>query len=199
MTARYSGATWLLLALVILAVTGLVHIVTVLALPIHASDDAFTRVAGIARVNVKTFLPSPGSGREPLPFLDPAMATAVCRYDLRDGPFHLSITPIERDFLALGFHSRRGRAFYGLTVQPADSTLLDIVLVTQTQKEASDSKRDDDTPPPRAVVVVAPEPEGFITMKVPFAPSGGSAAIEARFDAIRCASDAAGITRSPAD
>ena len=70
---------------------GIVHLATVLILPNLASQDAYSRLAPIAPVNAVAPLPMPSAQSAPIPFLYPAFAMAVCRYDLTDGPIKLSV------------------------------------------------------------------------------------------------------------
>ena len=70
---------------------GVVHLVSVLALPRIATQDAYSRLTPITRLNAVTVLPPADPSNTLMPYLDPAFATAVCRYDLSDGPIKLSV------------------------------------------------------------------------------------------------------------
>ena len=70
---------------------GIVHLVSVLALPRIATQDAYSRLAPITKLNTVTPLPPPDPATAPLPFMDPAFAVAVCRYDLSGGPIKLAV------------------------------------------------------------------------------------------------------------
>jgi uncharacterized membrane protein len=69
---------------------GIVHLVAVLLLPQTATLDAYSRLAPITPVNTVTVVPQPSPQSEVMPFMDPAFATAVCRYDLAGGPLKLT-------------------------------------------------------------------------------------------------------------
>ena len=84
-------ALWLLGALLL---GGIVHLATVLLLPSLASQDAYARVSAIAPVNAIIPVPPPTPENEVMPFMDPAFAISVCRYDLSRG----SLTTVERGF-----------------------------------------------------------------------------------------------------
>ena len=73
---------WLLGALLL---GGIVHLATVLLLPNVATNDAYARVSAIAPVNSVIPVPPPTPENALMPFMDPAFATSVCRYDLSRG------------------------------------------------------------------------------------------------------------------
>ncbi|HEU4805171.1 MAG TPA: DUF1254 domain-containing protein, partial [Nitrobacter sp.] len=61
---------------------GVVHLVSVLALPRIASQDAYSRLTAMTTLNAVTPLPHADPDHSPMPFMDPAFAVAICRYDL---------------------------------------------------------------------------------------------------------------------
>ena len=73
---------WILGALLL---GGIVHLSTVLAMPQAATQDAYSRLAPITPVNAVTALAPPTAQAATMPFMDPAFAVAVCRYDLSAG------------------------------------------------------------------------------------------------------------------
>ncbi|HLN07535.1 MAG TPA: DUF1254 domain-containing protein, partial [Xanthobacteraceae bacterium] len=73
---------WLLWLLGGLVLGGIVHLATILLLPSGATRDAYSRLSELARVNLVVPIPEPGPEGAALPFMDPAFAVAVCRYDL---------------------------------------------------------------------------------------------------------------------
>ena len=83
---------WLLWLLAGVLLGGIVHLIAVLVLPRTATQDAYSRLAPITPVNTVAPLPQPTPQSELMPFMDPAFASAVCRYDLTTAPIKLSIT-----------------------------------------------------------------------------------------------------------
>ena len=65
---------------------GVVHLVSVLALPRIATQDAYSRLTPLTKLNAVTALPLAAPDNTVMPFMDPAFAIAVCRYDLSTGP-----------------------------------------------------------------------------------------------------------------
>ena len=53
-----------------------VHLVSVLALPRIATQDAYSRLTPLTKLNTVTALPPAEPNNAPLPFMDPAFATA---------------------------------------------------------------------------------------------------------------------------
>ena len=68
---------WLLWLLGGLVLGGIVHLATVLLLPRTATQDAYTRLSASAPVNAIMALPASNPDDALLPFMDPALATAV--------------------------------------------------------------------------------------------------------------------------
>jgi uncharacterized membrane protein len=176
-----SRAVWGVLIVLALVVAGITHAVAVLALPWRSHRDAFARLAALGPVGARVVLPQAGNPSDPLPFRDPAFAMAACRYDLHSQPFRLSILPFERGFVTLGFHSRHGLAFYGLTVRAADATRLDLVLL---------SKESGATPGldmgAHAVKIEAPESDGFVLIATPAGNEVDGADALERLNAFQC-------------
>src|SRR6476646_1689036 len=67
------------------------HLATVIILPRTATQDAYARLTEIAPVNTVVALPAPTPEKAVMPFMDPAFASAVCRYDLSQGPLKLTV------------------------------------------------------------------------------------------------------------
>lgn len=142
----------------VFVVAGIVHIVSILLIPMLAPNDAFARVSALAPPGTLTLLP-PAGPASPVPFRDPAVAVALCRYDLRTGPLRVTASIDEQIMLAVSFHSRRGRPFYGLTDRSGNEGKIDLVVMTAEQIAKLDTEDED---PLREVRIEAPEPEGFV-------------------------------------
>jgi uncharacterized membrane protein len=181
---RFSGATWAVLLALTLAVGGVTHGAAILLLPWRSHRDAFARVAALGPVGIKLTLPAADAPSDTIPSREPAFITAVCRYDLRAQPFRVSITPFDDGFVTLGFHSRHGLGFYGLTVRAADASRLDLKLVVRDQGQKPGSDVSD-----HGVRVEAPEPEGFVLLATP-AENSDEAGARDRLAAFQCRSDA---------
>ena len=77
---------WLPFVLGALVLAGLVHIVSILAVPWLSSQDAWSRLARNGEANRFTILPRGPAGKSLLPFEDPRTFVAACHYDLQRRP-----------------------------------------------------------------------------------------------------------------
>ncbi len=179
-----SPATWALLAILVAAIAGVTHAVSVLALPWRSANDAFTRVAALVQPGERATLGDPA--RESLPFSDPALLMDVCRFDLGAKPFRLALSPLADGFVTIGFHSRHGIAFYGLNVRASDATAFDLVVERQGDSETNTPSEQDG----HRVIVVAPETEGFVTLATPLGDGTEREAALDRLGKIECRWDA---------
>jgi len=103
---------WLLWLVAGVLLGGIVHLAGVLYLPRVAAQDAYLRLSPISAVNAVVPVPPPTPAAASMPFMDPAFATAVCRYDLARGPLKLA-APVSQAYTSVSFYSRYGAAYYG--------------------------------------------------------------------------------------
>ena len=119
-------ALWLLGGLML---GGIVHLGSVLVLPRTATQDAYSRLAPISPLNAVAALPVPTPDNATLPFMDPAFAVAVCRYDLSGGPLKIT-TPVSQSYTSLSFHTRFGVAYYAINDRAAGRRIIELELMT---------------------------------------------------------------------
>jgi uncharacterized membrane protein len=131
---------WLLAAGCLAA---LVHIVSVLLLPALAEGDVYNRLRPMAPRNDLALLPQPQPMAAPLPFMDPAVATAVCHYDVNEHPLRLRIGVPDAP-LSVSFLQEGGSVFYALTDRAAVRGVLDVLLLTSAQLAAVEAEDADD-------------------------------------------------------
>ena len=128
--------------LLALIVAGIVHLSTVLAMPWVATRDGFQRLNGLVRDNEMSVI-APADLRDTLPFADPAVALAACRYVLDKGPVRVRLAtgsaPIAVIFL------RKGTGiFQSLTDRAATQGILDVVIATADQMAKITALESDD-------------------------------------------------------
>ena len=148
---------------------GIVHLVTVLLLPLAASQDAYSRIATIVPVNVVTPIPAPTPGQAVLPFMDPAFATAACRYDLSSGPIKLT-APVSPAYTSVSFYTRNGIAYYAINDRAAGRRIIELYLMTSAQKD--ELPEDEDVTAADRLIVEAPSRTGLIVLRA-LAPEPG--------------------------
>src|SRR5204862_249839 len=93
----------------------------------------YTRLAATAPVNSIMPLPAPTPDDAVLPFMDPAFATAVCRYDLAAGPLKLRV-PVSQAYTSVSFYARSGIAYYAINDRAAGRRVIELDLMTSAQR-----------------------------------------------------------------
>jgi len=149
---------------------GIVHIVTVLALPAAATRDSYARLAAETPVNEVALLPQPTPERTLLPFMDPAFATAICRFDLSDGPLKLQV-PLTQAYTSITFYTRRGTVFYAINDQAAGRRVIELDFMTPAQRAAL--PEDEEVTAADRLIVESPSETGLIAVRA-LAPEPGA-------------------------
>jgi uncharacterized membrane protein len=160
---------WLLWLLAGALLGGIVHLVAVLTLPHTATQDAFTRLSAIAQVNTVTAVPPPTPQSEIIPFMDPAFASSVCRYDLSAGPIKLAV-PVSPAYTSVSFYTRRGVAYYAINDRAAGRRVIELELMTADQR--NDLPGDEEITAADRLIVESPTSTGLIVIKA-LAPEPG--------------------------
>jgi uncharacterized membrane protein len=111
---------------------GIVHLVSVLALPRIATQDAYSRLMPMTKLNTVTALPLADPNNATMPFMDPAFAVAICRYDLSDGPIKLAV-PVSQSYTSVSFYTRNELAYYAINDRSAGRKVIELDLMTEAQ------------------------------------------------------------------
>jgi uncharacterized membrane protein len=176
-------------------VAGIVHIVSVLCMPLFAPEDAYARVAARAPIGVSHGLARPTPGHEVFPFSDPAIALAVCRFDLSTAPMRIRIKARSDGFLSVSFHDRRGTVFYAVTDKAAIRRTIEIVVLTPSQLEAAESNDAEDEQP-RDLRVTAPDLTGFVMFRALATRPSAYAEVEDYLKAVVCEAERTALNGS---
>src|ERR1700752_3720920 len=110
----------------------ILHLVAVLALPRIATQDAYSRLTPMTKLNAGTHLPVADPSNAPMPFMDPAFAIAICRYDLSDGPIKLAV-PVSQAYTSVSFYTRNELAYYAINDRSAGKKVIELDLLTGAQ------------------------------------------------------------------
>ena len=153
---------WILWLLAGLLLGGVVHLATILLLPRTATRDAYARITPITPVNSFALLPAPQSDKAPLPFMDPAFATSVCRYDLTDGWIKL-LAPVSQAYTSVTFYTRTGVAYYAINDRSAGRRKVELDLMTQEQH--ADLPTDENITAADRLIVESPTASGLIVVR----------------------------------
>ncbi len=141
---------------------GLVHVATILAMPRTASRDAYARLAPLTQINGFTPLPAPTPEASIVPFMDPAFATAVCRYDLGGGPIKLTV-PVSPAYTSVTFYSRYDVAYYAINDRAAGRRVIELDLMTTKQRE--EMPDDEEVTAADRLIVESPTLTGLIVAR----------------------------------
>lgn len=176
---------WLLWIAGGLVLGGIVHLATILLLPQTATQDAYARLAPMTPVNSVVLLPAPVPGKAVLPFLDPAFAIAVCRYDLASGPLKLA-APVGRAYTSVSFYTRQGVVYYAINDRAAGRRVIELDLMTAQQRSLV--PEDEEVTAADRLIVEAPTETGLIVLKVLAAEPSGLPVARGVLAAARCQS-----------
>jgi len=183
-------AGWLPWAIGVVILTGLVHIVAILAMPYLAPRDAFARLAAITPLHSLVILDDGPQGRGLLPYEDPATVIAVCRYDLSQGALRLRSTFDGEGLVLMSFLNRLGAAYYAMTDRGTSRGRLDVVIATRAQLDAIEAMDSEDEVP-SDLRLLSPSVEGFAMLRALAPEPGQKADAQARLKAIACVSERA--------
>jgi uncharacterized membrane protein len=141
---------------------GIVHLATILILPRTATRDAYARLAALAPINGFALLPNPTPDISSVPFMDPAFATAVCRYDLASGPVKLTV-PVSQAYTSVTFYTRYDVAYYAINDRAAGKRSIELDLMTSKQRE--DLPDDEEVTAADRLIVESPSATGLIVAR----------------------------------
>jgi uncharacterized membrane protein len=153
---------WLLWILGGILLGGIVHLATVLAMPRAASQDAYSRLVPLTPVDAIVPLGAPTAQASVLPFMDPAFAAAVCRYDLSSGSIKLN-APVSQAYTSVTFYTRNSVAYYAINDRAAGRRAIELDLMTAEQ-HAQLPEEEDVTAADR-LIIESPTITGLIVLR----------------------------------
>ena len=162
---------------------GVVHLVSVLALPRIATQDAYSRLAAVTTENAVTPLAQTNPANALLPFMDPAFAMAVCRYDLSKGPIKLTV-PVSQSYTSVSFFTRSDVAYYAINDRSAGRRVIELDLMTEAQHEAL--PEEEDVTAADRLIIDSPTTTGLIVLKALAAEPGLMPQAQASLAASNC-------------
>jgi uncharacterized membrane protein len=162
---------------------GVVHLVSVLALPRIATQDAYSRLTPLTTLNAVTALPLAGPNSAPMPFMDPAFAIAICRYDLSTGPIKLAV-PVSQAYTSVSFYTRSDVAYYAINDRSAGRRVIELDLMTEAQH--AELPEDEDVTAADRLIIDSPTATGLIVLKALAAEPGLMVQAQATLAASSC-------------
>jgi len=162
---------------------GVVHLVAVLALPRIATQDAYSRLTPMTKLNAVTPLPVAEPGNAPMPFMDPAFAIAICRYDLSGGPIKLTV-PVSQAYTSVSFYTRNEVAYYAINDRSAGRKVIELDLMTEAQH--AELPEEEDVTSADRLIIDSPSATGLIVLKALAAEPGLMPQAQATLAASSC-------------
>jgi uncharacterized membrane protein len=114
-------------------------------------------------------LAAPTADAAPIPFMDPAFASAVCRYDLSQGPMKLTV-PVRTAYTSVSFYTRYGVAYYAINDRAAGRRVIELDLMTVEQH--NQMPEEEDVTAADRLIVDSPTLTGLIAIRA-MAPEPG--------------------------
>ena len=148
---------------------GIVHLVSVLALPRIATNDAYSRLTPDTKLNAVTPLPPADPNNASMPFMDPAFALAICRYDLSGGSIKLTV-PVSQAYTSVSFYTRNEVAYYAINDRSAGKKVIELDLMTEAQH--NELPEDEEVTAADRLIIDSPTATGLIVLKA-LAPEPG--------------------------
>jgi uncharacterized membrane protein len=173
-------ALWLLSGILL---GGVVHLATVLLLPRMANQDAYSRLEPLTPVNKVVPVPAPTPDKAAMPFMDPAFAMAVCRYDLSKAPLKFSV-PISQAYTSVSFYTRADIAYYAINDRAAGRRVIELDLMTAEQH--SEVPDNEEITAADRLIVESPTKTGLIVIKALAAEPGLLPLAQNLLTAARC-------------
>jgi uncharacterized membrane protein len=177
---------WLLLFLGGALLGGIVHLATIIVLPRTATQDAYSRLTPKAPVDTVAAVATPTPEAAPMPFMDPAFASAVCRYDLSDGPLKLSV-PVSSAYTSVSFYTHYDIAYYAINDRAAGRRVIELTLMTVAQHDKI-PENEEITAADR-LIVESPTLTGLIVIRALAPQPGLMPMAKNTIDAAKCARD----------
>lgn len=167
-----------------LVIGGGVHLISILAMPRLAQNDAFARLMRLGETNRAIQIPDPTPFATALPRLDPATVSTACVYDLSRGPLQVRV-PTTPDLTTVAFFTRDGRIFYALNDRAANRRAIELQLMTGPQRAAL--PQDEEITAADRLIVESPSESGIVIIRAFVREPGARDAIRKLMEGARCA------------
>jgi uncharacterized membrane protein len=147
-----------------LVLAAIVHIVTILLIPVLSGSDAAHAYRALGTGGRAELIAS-GERNLPLPReADAATVTAICSFDLTGGPMRV-VARAGTLPLGLTLHRRGGGVIYAITDRAAIRGVVEFVVMTEEQRDERIA-RDEEGEAARELRVVSDTDQGLIVARV---------------------------------
>jgi uncharacterized membrane protein len=166
-----------------LVLGAIVHLVAVLMVPYLAERDAYARFEAVTDLNTVAPIEDPSPEGAVLPASDPAFVSAVCLYDLSDGPMKIRM-PSTEDYTSISFYTRHGLPFYAINDRSAGRSVIELDLMNAKQRAAL--PENDEVTVADRLVVESPSDEGVVIIRALVRERSARDEVRALVDAAGC-------------
>jgi uncharacterized membrane protein len=118
-----------------------------------------------------------------MPFMDPAFASAICRYDLAQGPLKLTV-PLSPAYTSVSFYTRYDVAYYAINDRAAGRRVIELDLMTTAQHDQV--PEDEEVTAADRLIVESPTVTGLIAIRAMAPEPGLMRVAESAVAASRC-------------
>ncbi|MBX9588134.1 MAG: DUF1254 domain-containing protein [Hyphomonadaceae bacterium] len=137
---------------------GVLHILATFAAPLVSRGNAYQQLRAVLPLNQMVVLPAPSSSKQILPYLQPDVLYAMCRYELTGGPVSVTAA-VSGPGWVLSLHTPGGDNFYVLPGQQLRRREVSFLLVPSGDPAHARRAGPTDTQ------VASPSTEGLIVVR----------------------------------
>jgi len=166
---------------------GIIHIVSVLWVPLTAENDSWTQMADFGPVNMLHSISSTPDGRPFLVDTDPSLRYAVCRYDLSNGPLRIT-GPVPLVYWSVALYDRRGLNYYALNDRLIAGRNITLWVATKQQLLAIEPQSPETASNDERLLLGAPGELGFAVFRVLVPGPSYEARVAQTFESTSCES-----------
>ncbi len=143
---------------------GIVHIVTIFALPAVASSSAWERISALTEPNQLYVYLGAAQGPAPLPLMAPDIRYAICRYDVSNGPVQISTQFLDGTW-SIALYTQRSANFY--TITGLDLKRRDLTMILNRAQDGGITTPVSEGAKTSTVTVAVPQPRGLMMLRAP--------------------------------
>jgi uncharacterized membrane protein len=111
---------------------GIVHIVSLLLIPLVSQNDAWARLSTVTKPGTFALIEQQSTIASSTRALDPNFIVGACQFSLQEGPVVLSAEG-KTNFWSLSIYNKRGENLFSINDRITNNGLLDMVIATPLQ------------------------------------------------------------------
>ncbi|MEM8628190.1 MAG: hypothetical protein AAGF32_09665 [Pseudomonadota bacterium] len=143
---------------------GIIHIVTIFALPVVATSSAWERLKQLTTPNQLYVYLGLNQGPAPIPLMAPDIRYAICRFDVSDGPVRVTTQFLDGTW-SIALYSTQSANFY--TITGLDLKRKDLTMILNRATDGSITTPVAEGAKTSTVTVAVPETQGLLMLRAP--------------------------------